>query len=155
MKNPVWLLASLAWVGCFPVTTGALCDTDANCPDTQACVDRHCAARTGAGGGGGAGGSGGGDTMGGGGGTTTGGGGGTTGGGGGTTGGGGGTTGGGGGTTGGGTGAALPQFLELTSAGGRQAGGTLTLDLQVGHATPRTKMTGGTLELTGAAAVQR
>ena len=148
MKNLLWLLASLAWVGCIPVVTGAPCETDANCPDTQRCgTKRVCEARTGSGGGPATGGSGGGDI--------TGGGGGTTGGGGGTTGGGGGTTGGGGGTTGGGAGATLPQFLELTSASGRQQGGTVTLDLQVGHPTPRTKMTGGTLELTGAAAVQR
>ena len=73
-----------------------------------------------------------------------------------TGGGGGSATGGGGGSvTGGGTGAALPQFLELTSASGRQQGGTMVLDLQVGQSTPSTKMTGGTLELTGAAAVQR
>jgi hypothetical protein len=49
----------------------------------------------------------------------------------------------------------LPQLYELSSASGRAQGGTLTLDLQVGHITPRTKMTGGTLELTGAAAAQR
>lgn len=66
--------------------------------------------------------------------------------------GGGGGAGGGGGTTDGGV---LPQLYELTSAGARMQGGTITLDLQVGHATPKTQMTGGTVQLTGAAAVQR
>lgn len=44
---------------------------------------------------------------------------------------------------------------EITAASGRMQGGTLTLDIQVGHPTPRTTMSGGSLELTGAAAVQR
>ena len=52
-------------------------------------------------------------------------------------------------------GGVLPQFYELTSAGARLQGGTITMDVQVGASTPRTKMTGGTLEVTGAAAVQR
>jgi hypothetical protein len=90
--------------------------------------------------------------MGGGGGATGGGGGG--GGAGGGAGGGGATGGGGGGTTTDG-GAVLPQLYELTNAGARMQGGTITLDLQVGHATPRTQMTGGTIQVTGAAAVQR
>ena len=70
MKNLLWLLASLAWVGCIPVVTGAPCETDANCPDTQRCgTKRVCEARTGSGGGPATGGSGGGDITGGGGGT--------------------------------------------------------------------------------------
>jgi hypothetical protein len=152
MNRQLWWASSLTLLAaCIPAVTGAPCETDANCPGGQVCVAGKCAEGTGMGGGEGGGTATGGGTGGG----TTGGGGGTTGGGGGTTGGGGGTTGGGGGTTGGGGGSALPQTYELTSAGGRAQGGTLTLDLQVGHITPRTQMTGGTLELTGAAAVQR
>jgi hypothetical protein len=52
-------------------------------------------------------------------------------------------------------GKALPPLRELVSAGGRMTGGTLTLDVQLGHPTPRTRMSGGTLSLTGSAAVQR
>ncbi|MDP1822698.1 MAG: EB domain-containing protein [Archangium sp.] len=178
MTRRLWVsLALLA--GCIPAVTGAPCETDANCPGGQVCVAGKCAEGVGMGGGsgggsagggggttgGGEGGGAGGGTAGGvgggggggagGGGGLTGGGGGSTGGGGGNMGGGGGATGGGGGATGGGSGASLPQATELISAGGRAQGGTLTLDLQVGHVTPRTKMTGGTLEVTGAAAVQR
>lgn len=157
MKLRFWLLSScVSLAACQPVVTGAPCSSNDNCPAGQVCAGGTCVAGTGTVGGG----MGGGETTGGGGGTTgggggtTGGGGGTTGGGGGTTGGGGGTTGGGGGATGGGSGS-LPQAYELISGGGRQQAGRLTLDLQVGHVTPRTKMTGGNIELTGSAAVQR
>lgn len=68
---------------------------------------------------------------------------------------GGGPTGGGGATGGGDGGATHPHFYELTSAGARMQGGTVTLDVQVGSPTAKTKMTGGALEVTGAAAVQR
>ena len=66
---------------------------------------------------------------------------------------GGGAAGGGGGTSN--DGGVLTHFYELTSAGARLQGGSITMDVQVGYATPPTKMIGGTLELTGAAAVQR
>ena len=147
--------------GCVVNTIGAPCTNDDNCPSGQHCgADKTCQVGASGSGGGGTGGGGSSASGGGTGGGVTGGGGGTTGGGGGTTGGGGGTTGGGGGTTGGGGGttdggATLPQMYELNSAGARMRGGTVTMDLEVGHATPRTKMTGGTLEVTGAAAVQR
>ncbi len=70
---------------------------------------------------------------------------------------GGGDGGAGGGTGGGsaGDGGVLAGLRELVSAGGRMTGGTLTVDVQVGHPTVRTKMTGGTLSVEGTAAVQR
>lgn len=34
-------------------------------------------------------------------------------------------------------------------------GGTITATVEVGHPTPRTRMTAGTLSVTGSAAVQR
>jgi hypothetical protein len=122
------LLLSCVVLGaaCVPKLEGAPCRADDDCPNGKACVSGFCQAGSGMGGGSGGGGTGGGE----------------------------GTTGGGGGTTADG-GALLPQTYELTSAGARMHGGTVTLDLEVGHTTPRTKMTHGTLELTGAAAVQR
>ena len=168
MKHPLLLLSCVALAGCVPNLIGAPCTSDANCPNGQTCVDQACAVGSGAGGGstgGGTGGgvvgggAGGGDVGGGAGGGAGGGSGGGAGGGGGVTGGGGGTGGGAGGGGGGGGltdgGAVLPQTFELNNAGARMTGGTLTLDLEVGHPTPRTKMTGGTLEVTGSAAVQR
>ncbi len=141
MKARLWLLCSVSVLAsCQPLVTGAPCTTHLNCPATQACgAEGQCVTgpRTdggGTAGGGQGGGSGGGVTGGGAGGGAVGG-------------------GGGGGTSN--DGGVLPQFYELTSAGARLQGGSLTMDVQVGHATPPTKMTGGTLEVTGAAAVQR
>ena len=147
---------------CLPVVTGAPCSSNDNCPSGQVCVERTCAVGTSTGGGEGGGNGTGGGTGGG----VTGGGGGTGGAVGGGVGGGGGAAGGGvgGGAAGGGTGggsvtgdggAVLPQVYEVNSAGARMTGGTITLDVEVGLSTPRTKMMGGTLEVTGSAAVQR
>ena len=148
MKTRLWLWCSIGVLAsCQPLVTGAPCITHLNCPEMQACgVDGRCVAgpRTdgGEGGGSAGGGQGGGAAGGGSGGGVTGGGA------------GGGAAGGGGGGTSN-DGGVLPQFYELTSAGARLQGGTLTMDVQVGSSTPATKMTGGTREVTGAAAVQR
>ena len=147
VKNRLWLWCLVSVLtACRPEVAGAPCETSLNCPEKQTCVKDRCAVgpRNDGGEGGGTAGGGGG---------AAGGGGGAAGGGGGAAGGGGGAAGGGGGTSN--DGGVLTQFYELTSAGARLQGGSITMDVQVGHATPPTKMTGGTLELTGAAAVQR
>lgn len=128
IKNRIWFWCLVSVLtACRPEVAGAPCETSLNCPETQTCVDKRCAVGSRNGGGEGGGAAGGGQ--------------------------GGGATGGGGGPSN--DGGALTQFYELTSAGARLQGGSITMDVQVGHATPPTKMTGGTLELTGAAAVQR
>ncbi len=52
-------------------------------------------------------------------------------------------------------GRSLGALRELGSAGGRMTHGTLTLDVELGHPTPRAVMRAGTLTLSGAATVQR
>lgn len=134
----LFALAVLGPVACFPVTTGAPCSTDDNCPTGQRCASGLCTKGGGSGGGtgGNAGGGSGGNAGGGSGGGT-----------------------GGGGGSGGGTmadgGNLLTPLREITSASGRMKGSTLTVDVEVGHPTVRTTMTGGTLSVTGSAAVQR
>lgn len=131
MRNRLGLtLFCLAVVaGCRPRVDGAPCSSNDNCPRGQYCAEGFCAEGTGPmGGGGGSMATGGGNVTGGG-------------------------QGGGGGGHGLSDGGASSS-REITAASGRMQGGTLTLDLQVGHPTPRTTMTGGTLELTGASAVQ-
>lgn len=51
-------------------------------------------------------------------------------------------------------GPAARTALDVVSAGGRVAGGTLTLDVEIGHAVDQQKATGGTLSIEGGAVVK-
>jgi hypothetical protein len=51
--------------------------------------------------------------------------------------------------------AAARDSREIVSGGARVSGGTLTVDVEVGHAFGQQRMTGGTLTVEGAAAIKR
>ncbi len=112
-------------MACRPRLDGAKCVTTENCPDGQFCLDGRCAFGSDTGGGGG------------------------------------GSDGAGGGGSGGGTaidpadGGMSLKVYEFTPASGQLQGGSMTLEVHIGAGTSGTKMTGGTLEVTGAAAIRR
>jgi hypothetical protein len=162
----------IALGACIPNLTGAPCDSDANCPWDQTCVSGHCAlgardsgpsqgggggVASGSGGGGVSGGGGGGGGGAGGAGGGAGGAGGGSGGAGGGSGGGGSGGGGSGGAGGGGTGGSGGGSAirnQVVSGAGRMAGGSFTLDLEVGPPTAKAPASGGGYTLEGSAPVK-